>query len=127
MQDIIDAGMLNLCNDWGQWAGNMGKGECCSGFDERFRQFITGKFSVSCRMVDLLLRLRGPSKWTGWHHYNPASSCASIKSVGIMYYVSSMLKLYLQIRFLFVGFFDSFLFRFRFAIILCLRFSPLKC
>jgi len=35
-----------ICNDWGQWAGSMGKGECCSDFGERVRQFITRKSSV---------------------------------------------------------------------------------
>jgi len=40
-------GMPNLCNDLGKWAGNMGKGECCSGFGKRTRQFITGKSSVT--------------------------------------------------------------------------------
>jgi len=31
----------------GHWAGDMGKGESCSGFRERVCQFITGKSSVT--------------------------------------------------------------------------------
>jgi len=27
--------VLNLCNDGGQWAGNIDKGECCSGVGKR--------------------------------------------------------------------------------------------
>jgi len=41
------AGMPYLCNGWGQWAGNMGKGVCCFGFGERVRQLITEKSSVT--------------------------------------------------------------------------------
>jgi len=40
-------GMTNLCNDLSQWAGNMEKGESCSGFGERVCHFITGKSSVT--------------------------------------------------------------------------------
>jgi len=41
------ADMPNLCNDQGQWAGNMGKGECCFGFGEQVCQFITRKSSMT--------------------------------------------------------------------------------
>jgi len=43
--DTVD--VPNISNDRVQWAGNMGKGECCFGFGERVRQFITGKSSVT--------------------------------------------------------------------------------
>jgi len=43
--------MLYLCNDRDQWYGNMGKGECCSGFGERVCQFITGKSSMTGEAV----------------------------------------------------------------------------
>jgi len=41
------ANVTNLCNGQGQWAGNMCKGECCSGFGKRVCQFISGKFSMT--------------------------------------------------------------------------------
>jgi len=37
----------NLSNGRGQWAGKMGKGECCSGFGKRVCQFISVKSSVT--------------------------------------------------------------------------------
>jgi len=41
------AGISNLCNDRGQWAGNMSKDESWSSFGERVNQFITGKSRVT--------------------------------------------------------------------------------
>jgi len=41
------AGVPNLCNGWGQWAENMDKAECCSGFGKGVLQFIPGKSSVT--------------------------------------------------------------------------------
>jgi len=41
------ASMSNLCNGWCQWARNMNKGECCSGFGERVCPFISGKSSMT--------------------------------------------------------------------------------
>jgi len=41
------ASVSNLCNGRCQWAGSMGKGECCSGFGERVCQFISGKSSMT--------------------------------------------------------------------------------
>jgi len=46
------AGVPNLCNDRGQRAGNVGKGESYSGFSERVCQFISGKFSVTGNQLE---------------------------------------------------------------------------
>jgi len=37
----------NFCYGQCQWAGNMGNGECCSGFNERVCLFISGKPSMT--------------------------------------------------------------------------------
>jgi len=37
------ASVPNLCKDRGQRTGNVSKGECCSGYGERVRHFITRK------------------------------------------------------------------------------------
>jgi len=37
----------NLCNGRCQWAENMSKRECCSGFGERVCPFISGKSSMT--------------------------------------------------------------------------------
>jgi len=41
------ASVPNLCNNRGRLAGNMGNGECCSGFGEQVCQFISGKSSMT--------------------------------------------------------------------------------
>jgi len=44
------AGILDLCNDRGQRAGNMGEGKCCSGFGKRVCKFIekeTERYRIS--------------------------------------------------------------------------------
>jgi len=37
----------NLCNSWSQGAGNMGNGECCSGFGKRVCLFISRKSNMT--------------------------------------------------------------------------------
>jgi len=37
----------NLCNVQGQWAGNVGKGESCSGFGWQVFQFISDKSGMT--------------------------------------------------------------------------------
>jgi len=41
------AGVSYPCNDQGQWAGNVGKGKCCSGFVKQVCRFITRKSSMT--------------------------------------------------------------------------------
>jgi len=41
------ASVSNLCNSWSQRAGNMGNGECCSGFGKRVCPFISGKTNMT--------------------------------------------------------------------------------
>jgi len=40
------ASLSNLCNGRSQWAGNMGKGECCTA-GKRVCPFISGKSSMT--------------------------------------------------------------------------------
>jgi len=52
------ASVSNLCNGPCQWAGNMNKGDCCSGFGERVCPFISGKSSMTGDPLEALRATR---------------------------------------------------------------------